>query len=76
MDLKTISVREYLTKKEIMKKHMEVYGKPIADWQLRQEILLMLETAGLIYQEPDPEDKRKMLIYPIHGTDEEKRNSE
>ena len=32
--------------------------------QLRQQILPMLETAGLIMQEADPSDKRKMLIYP------------
>ena len=32
--------------------------------QLRQQILPMLETAGLIVQEQDHSDKRKMLIYP------------
>ncbi len=64
-----------VTRKEIMKKHMEVYGKPIADWQLRQQILSMLETAGLIYQEPDPSNKRRMLIFPIEAS-ENKRNSE
>ncbi|MHC4397921.1 MAG: hypothetical protein ACYS1A_19940, partial [Planctomycetota bacterium] len=33
-------------------------------WQLRQQIIPMLETAGLIFQEKDPTDKRKILIYP------------
>ena len=33
--------------------------------QLRQQILPMLETAGLITQEQDLADKRKMLIYPV-----------
>ena len=64
-----------VAKKEIMKKHMEVYGKTVPDWQLRQQILPMLETAGLIYQEPDPSDKRRMLIFPIEAS-ENKRNSE
>jgi hypothetical protein len=32
--------------------------------QLRQQILPMLETAGLIVQEQDPSDKRKMMIFP------------
>jgi len=32
--------------------------------QLRQQILPMLETAGLITQEQDPNDKRKILIFP------------
>ena len=65
-----------IARKEIMKKHMEVYGKQIADWQLRQQILPMIETAGLIYQEPDPDDKRRMLIFPIKVSDDNKRNSE
>ena len=47
-----------------MQKHYQVYGRPVADWQLRQQILPMLETAGLIIQEKDPNDKRKLLIYP------------
>jgi hypothetical protein len=35
----------------------------IDDWQFRQQIIPMLETAGLIYEEQDPNDKRKMLIF-------------
>lgn len=53
-----------VSRKEILKKHFEVYHRVMPDWQLRQEIIPMLETAGLIYQEQDPEDKRKILIYP------------
>ena len=34
------------------------------NYQLRQQILPMLETAGLIVQEQDPNDKRKYLIFP------------
>ena len=36
--------------------------------QLRQQILPMLETAGLIYQEPHATDRRKVLVYPIVPT--------
>jgi hypothetical protein len=32
--------------------------------QLRQQILPMLETAGLITQEPHSSDRRKFLVYP------------
>ena len=32
--------------------------------QLRQQIIPVLETAGLIYQEQDKNDKRKILIFP------------
>jgi len=53
-----------LTKQEIANKHAEVYGRMLPDWLLRQQIIPMLESAGLIIQEPDLNDKRKMLIYP------------
>jgi len=53
-----------LSRAEIVQKHFEVYGRFVPDWQLRQQILPMLETAGLIIQEADPNDKRKKLIYP------------
>lgn len=53
-----------LARKDIIHKHYEIYERPLPNWQLNREILPMLEMAGLITQEPDPEDKRKMLIYP------------
>jgi hypothetical protein len=53
-----------LTRQEILKKHYAVYGRMLDATQLRQQILPMLETAGLITQEADPGDKRKMLVYP------------
>jgi hypothetical protein len=53
-----------LSRPDIMKKHFEVYGRFLPDWQLRQWIIPMLETSGLIVQEPDQLDKRKILIYP------------
>ncbi len=54
-----------LTRKDIIHKYYEIYERPLPNWQLSKEILPMLEMAGLIIQEPDPEDKRKMLIYPM-----------
>ena len=53
-----------LARQDIVQQHYRVYGRFIADWQLRQQIVPMLETAGLVIQERDPSDKRKMLIYP------------
>lgn len=53
-----------LTRQDIIQKHYQVYGRFIPDWQLRQQIIPMLETAGLVVQEKDPTDKRKILIYP------------
>ena len=53
-----------VTRQELLKKHYEVFGRYIPLWQLRQEIIPMLETAGLIIQEPDKNNKRAYLIYP------------
>ena len=53
-----------LSRQEILQKHYEVYGRMLDTNQLRQQILPMLETAGLIVQEADQNDKRKILVYP------------
>ncbi|MBI4245213.1 MAG: toprim domain-containing protein [Planctomycetes bacterium] len=53
-----------LSRQDIFQKHYEVYGRMLDTNQLRQQILPMLETAGLITQEADPNDKRRILIYP------------
>lgn len=67
-----------LTRKDIIKKHFQVYGRHIPDWQLRQDLLPMLESAGLIFSEQDSRDKRQILIYPTTGLtiSHEKNNSE
>ncbi len=53
-----------LTRKEITQEHLRVYGRILADWIVRQQIIPMLENSGLITQEQDSNDKRKILIYP------------
>jgi hypothetical protein len=53
-----------LTRREVLRKHQESYGRVLPEWQLRMQIIPMLENAGLITQEPDPSDRRRMLIYP------------
>lgn len=57
-----------LTRGEILQGYLKIYGRPLADWQLSREILPALESAGLITQEKDPEDKRSKLITPIYST--------
>ena len=54
-----------LTRKEILYRYHMVYGKYLDVHHLRHQILPMLETAGLIIQEPDPIDRRQKLIVPI-----------
>ena len=53
-----------ISRNEVLKKHNEVYGRALSDWTLRKEIIPMLEASGLIVQESDKIDKRKMLISP------------
>lgn len=53
-----------ITRQEIVQKNYHLNGRLIPDWQLRLHIIPMLENAGLIKQEADPTDKRKILIYP------------
>lgn len=53
-----------VTKQDILQKHFEVYSRHLPDWQLRQQIIPMLETSGLIVIDSDPNDKRKPIYYP------------
>lgn len=53
-----------LTRQDIMQKHYEVYGRFLPLWQLKEQIIPLLEAAGLIGQEQDSTDRRKTLIYP------------
>ena len=63
-DFETITGQLGLSRQEVLDKHYAVYGRMLDNYQLRQQILPMLETAGLIVQEQDPNDKRKYLIFP------------
>ena len=63
-----------ITRQEILDKHYQAYGRMLDNNQLRQQILPMLETAGLIIQEQDINDKRKVLVFPT--LQDEKNNSE
>ena len=58
-DAKTLGVN----RREILEYHFKVYGRMLDISLLRTQILPMLEVAGLVYQEPDPSDKRLKLIY-------------
>jgi len=53
-----------LSRQEVLQKHFAVYGRMLDSHQLRQQILPMLETTGLVVQEQDPNDKRKIMIFP------------
>ncbi|OGN26033.1 MAG: hypothetical protein A2925_04875 [Candidatus Yanofskybacteria bacterium RIFCSPLOWO2_01_FULL_44_22] len=63
-DFETLTGKLGLSRQEVLEKHFAVYGRMLDNYQLRQQILPMLETAGLIVQEQDPNDKRKILVFP------------
>jgi hypothetical protein len=52
-----------LSRKDLRSKHYEVFHKTLSD-KVESAIILQLESAGLVEQQPDPADKRKNLIYP------------
>lgn len=55
-----------IKKQEIMSQYKKVYGSYVEDWKLRQEILPMLETAGLIIEEKSKKDGRTSLYIPLY----------
>ena len=55
-----------LNRKDIQRRYYAVFRKVLAPDQWNRELLPQLEAVGLIVQEPDPEDKRRMLIYPAY----------
>jgi hypothetical protein len=57
-----------VSRKEILLKHAQVYGRPLAIDKLRFEILPQLEASGLIIQEADSVDRRNKLVYPTTAT--------
>jgi hypothetical protein len=50
------------SRKEIMCAYREFYGRSLSRKKLEEEILPSLETASLITQETDPNDKRRVLV--------------
>ena len=54
-----------LTRKEVLKKHYEIYKRILDTNQLRKQILPMLESTGLIMQEYNPDNKRETLVVPM-----------
>lgn len=53
-------------KKQIQRQYYQTYHKMLPPRVLNEEILPQLEAAGLILQEPDPEDKRRMMVVPAY----------
>ena len=56
-----------LLRGEVLSHHYAAYGRMLDATQLRQQILPMLETAGLIFEEPDPHNRRRKYIFPVEA---------
>jgi hypothetical protein len=67
-----------ITRQDILEKHYKVYGRMLDAQQLRQQIIPVLETSGLIHQEQDQSDRRKVLIFPstLYGPAQIQNNSD
>jgi hypothetical protein len=48
----------------MLKQYAHVYGGNLGMFRLRYDYLPNIESAGLIFQEPDPNDRRQLLTYP------------
>lgn len=64
-----------VSRKDIRGRYFSLYHRPLADDRLRRQILPALESAGLVSQDVNPEDRREMLVYctvpsPISPTPE------
>ena len=57
--------KKFITRKEILKKHFQIYKTPLGMQKLRQQILPQLEQVGLIAQEKGGEDMREMVVIPL-----------
>jgi hypothetical protein len=68
--------RKYISRRDILKKHFEIYKTPLGMQKLRQQILPQLEQVGLIVQEKSTEDNREMVVIPLeNGMEDEDRYS-
>jgi hypothetical protein len=53
-----------VSRQDMLKQYAHVYGGNLGMFRLRYDYLPNIESAGLIFQEPDPNDRRQLLTYP------------
>ncbi|MDW8076019.1 MAG: hypothetical protein RMJ14_00015 [Nitrososphaerota archaeon] len=54
-----------ITRRELMEHHLKVFGRPLSENFLKRELIPALEGAGLIIEEPDPDNKHRLIIKPL-----------
>jgi len=58
---------EAVSKKEIIKRFRDLYGRPLGGKRLSEDILPALESVGLVTIERNPADKRETVVYCTIG---------
>ena len=61
------SESEIADRKTILRKHLEVYHQPLNRHRLEQEFIPSLESANLLTEEHDPDDRRRILYMPLRN---------
>jgi hypothetical protein len=64
-----------ITRNEIKEKFYKEFNRPIADHDLRNNIIPVLKNSGLIYEEKHPTDKRTVLLYLISSENSVAKNN-
>jgi len=59
-----LTEQQLVTRQQLLNRYYQFYGRFLNEQRLRKEILPPLEAKGLILQESDPSDRRRMLIAP------------
>lgn len=60
-----------LSRNDITKQHTDVYGRRLDSKQLTDQLLPLLEEAGLIFQKKDDRDARMWLVYVVEDSTQE-----
>jgi hypothetical protein len=61
--LSLCQVNNGISRKDIMKQFVNIYRRPLQYRRLKEQILPAIESAGLILQDPNPDDRREMWVY-------------
>jgi hypothetical protein len=56
---------EFPDKRQIARKHLEVYHEPLPRIRFERDYIPSLEAASLIFPEPHPDDKRRTVYAPV-----------
>ena len=56
-----------ISRQAILKQYAHFYGGNLGMYRLRHDYIPGIVAAGLIYEEPDPNDRRQALVYPANA---------